>query len=816
MNNMKNKNKITLAVIIILLTLIPILVITSISFGTFLKGNYLFYTIASIFVISVSFVLFFVFQQNSKYIRTLENRLGLWNTISYRVKGAGETAFNKLPIGIVVLDDSYTIAWSNEEAKDILHSKLNGLSLIDVANGTLDEYVKSIKKEKIVTLYEKIYDIEYDEKIKVIYLKNITDYSMLQTKYDAMMSCFGYINIDNLEEATLDMDVQDKIDYNGRIISSIVEYMNKYDCFVRSLSDTKYILLCNKDALNKLMDNKFSILDDIKHIAPVNGVFVTLSIGIVCNEASQKLLSDEALSCLDLALNRGGDQVIVKLGEDVVIFGGKTDATLPTAKVDIRFKYERLEHLIRNASNVFIIGHKFQDADAFGASVAVHCLAATLNKEHYILLSDEYSDDTVKKELQDVIKFQPDLASIIKNPFTDKLDINQNSLLIVVDCQAESNLFVDEKFLNNFNNIAIIDHHRKNESGTINKPIYYFLDTTSSSTVELLMQCFEFSKLDLHISSMEATWMMLGIIVDTNNFVYRTSSATFEVASTLNKYNADMARVKEYLKEDLTEKVVRNNLIAGIEKYKGEIAIARQSDNEYLDAVTLAKVSDDLLSVQGIELAISIALTAPGVLRLSARSINRYNCQLIMEKLGGGGHFSGAACELKGYTMDEAIMLLKSAIDSEIDQSNNSLEVIYTKDIHSHKRGDIVDLTYDDGFELISSGDAVLATPENIQVFEQEKSYKEKVIANEIAILNELKERLEKYTCEVKVDITYKINYKRICKAILNKVNHALHTRFKLNQIIFNHVINKYGTYNYSIDLTNNVIANMKVFIIEK
>lgn len=815
---MKNKNKFSLIVITSLLCVILILVLSSIVFAPKLQNNALFFIFSCVFVVAVIIVLFFIYLNDYKYVKTLENRLGLWNTISYRVKGAGETAFNNLPIGIVVLDDNENVCWANEEAKTILHSNLNNINLSLISNGKLSSFIKNSTNviDSTIELYEKIYEINYDSKIKVIYLKDVTDYKKLINQYDERIMSLGYINIDNIEEATIDMDVQEKIDFNGRIMATIVEYMESFNIFVRTISDTKSILLADKKSLLKMIEDKFSILDKIKLIGRTPKALVTISMGISCIDTLVNDLSIDANEQLDLALKRGGDQVVVKLNDKVEFYGGKSDTILPSSQVDVRSKYDQLESIISGSSTIYIVGHKYQDADAFGSSIACHVLAKALNIPHYILFNEDLIDDTVKRVYADVKVFDPELSKIIINPNKVQLKVDEKSLLLIVDCQNEANLIISDKEFNLFKRIAVIDHHRKGEYGAIDKPVLYFTDTTASSTVELLFQCYQFSNLEFDITSMQATWMMLGMVVDTNNFIYRTTATTFEVASILNKYQADMARVKEYLKEDLTERINRNNLIAGVERYHDIVAIAKQSDDSILDAPTIAKVSDDLLSISGIDLAVTIAKTGTDKIRLSARSINRFNCQLLMEKLGGGGHYSGAACELKGYSMDEVTMLLKSAIDDELVSNGSSLDIILTRAIKKNNRGDLLTLSYTEGFNLINDGVAVLATPENIKVFEEEKELKLKEIEKERLKNLAIKDQIESFNVEVKLDLSKKINQSYVLNHIIISILHKLRIRLNKNQIKFDCNVQKYGTYNYQVIITEDIIANAKIFITEK
>lgn len=764
-------------------------------------------------------------RKNMEYVETLEKRLSLWNTISYKVKGAGETAFNDLPIGTLVIDDEFEIMWSNNIAKTMLLSNLQNKTLKDVANGKIYDYISTVinddSKDTYVSkilLFDKIYEITFIRSGEVIYLREITNLETLQKQYDNRTLAMGYINIDSLEESLSDFDVQGRSECQGKIIAAIAKWSEAFGAFVRAFSDSRYILMATKAQLLKMMENNFSILDEIKYLLKTTkAVRVTLSMGIVCEDIPIEELSMAAQDQLELALSRGGDQVVVRLNGKTTYYGAKTDPILKESKVEIRYKYQELESLILSSDKVFCIGHDYQDADAFGSSLAVYNLAIALGKEAYIIIKEDRIDETVRRVFDDIKKLHLTLYKNIITPEHAAFLATEKSLLLVVDCQSEKQLFLTPREFKTFSKVAIIDHHRKNDTGTISNPNFYYSEPAASSCVELIFTLLEFSDADLRISASEATWMMLGIVVDTNNFVYRTSSTTFEIASTLNKLQANMNEVKEYLKEDMTEKAVRIKLINSAERYSDVVMIAKETDSIVLEAPTIAKVSDELLSIRGIELAVTCAYTAPNVVRISARSLGKVNCQVLMEKLGGGGHLTAAATAIADKTIDEVVEMLKEKINIVLVEKNE-MKVILIEDIKGKgKKGDIKEFQAGYANFLIKGGHAVIASPENMRILEQEKELEKAEADRLLKSMQELKEKIEAHTFTIVVKIgpdghvRGTVTTKHIAEAIEKVIGEKIDKR----KIVLNSTVTVLGSYEAQIQLHKDVIANVTFNVVE-
>lgn len=754
---------------------------------------------------------------------TSENRLRLWNSITYKVKKAGETAFNQLPIGIMVIDNNYKIMWSNNQAKNIFMSGLEGLNLKDLALPLYEQMKNKDISEDInikftTNIYGVIYQVEYLTEHNVIYFTNIDEHINLQDLYNRRVLAVGYINIDNLEEALADFDVQERAEYQGKIIGSIAKWAERFGAYVRAYSDSRYMIIMKQEQLSEMMKNNFSILDEVKAVLRASRIVrITLSIGISCHDLGVIELADDAQDQLELALNRGGDQAVVKVNGKTTFFGAKTDPIQKESKVEIRNKSQELQDIIRTSDRVFVIGHRNLDADGFAACLAIYRFAKTMGKDANIILDPMSIDATVTKIFETIKQEYITLQRDIIVPSKVGSLVTPNSFLMVVDCQTDQQV-MDAKLIKRFDKIGIIDHHRKG-MGAITNPKFYYSQTAASSSVELIFELLEFYENRLGFTDLEATWMLLGMVVDTNNFIYRTSAVTFQIAAEIKKYGADMNVVKKYLKEEHSEKVIRAEFLKGVEIYRDVVAIAVANDTmPILDRATLAKVSDELISITGIEMGITIGYIGENEIGLSARSLGAINSQIIMEKMGGGGHLNNAAAQRRNETLEETKEKLKEAINSYMAEEE-SMKVILIKDVKGKgKKNDILDLNSGYANFLLRGGLAIVASPENIKAVEKEQE-EEKLKAEKLFIeMKETKKVIEaepiKIVVKVGADskIYGSVNNKQIADTI--EAKHGL--KVDKRKIILTSPLTVLGEHIVKVQLHKDVTANIKVFLVEK
>lgn len=746
----------------------------------------------------------------------LENRLNMWNTISYRVKKAGETAFNELPIGILVLNNDYEIVWSNAFAKKIFISQLDRMNLRNIHELLFKNLKKSVT-DFSVEIYGKSYQVNYLVEHQIVYLTDITSELDLETRYVARTTVLGYINIDNLEEALSDFDVQERAEYMWKIIGVIAKWADSFGAYARAYSDKNYIVIMDYSQLKQMIKQDFSILDEIKTIVKVNtAARISLSIGIACIDESISELSKHANEQLEMAENRGGDQAVVRIDDNTYYYGAKTDAIPKESKVEVRIKSEELQAVIKKYDRVLVIGHKTLDADAFGATFGIYKVAKLLGRESYMIFDEKSVDLTVGRIYESIRRDYVGLLDDFVSPAHAMHMLDDKTLLMIVDCQSEF-LLVEPKLVKKARHIGIIDHHRQGE-GSISKPEFYYSSTSASSSVELIVELLEFFEKELSFDALEATWMLLGIIVDTNNFIYRTSSKTFEVASMLKRYGADMTIVKKYLKEDITEKHTRNEFIKNVEFYKDKVGIAVGTTDVIYERATLAKISDEIISINSLDVGITVGFIGENIIGISARSLGAINVQILMERLGGGGHLNNAATQISSNNIEKVVEDIKSLVDEYLGKEEH-MKVILVKEVKGRgKRGDVIDLQPGFANHLVRSGQAIMASPENIKKLEQEKQQEAIAAEKHLQEMKELKKIVDSKTIKVAVKVGAEgrifgtVSMKQVVDAFEKETGIALDKR-KIN---YEDAITSLGTYNIPIQLHKEVVATIKLFVIEK
>ncbi len=746
----------------------------------------------------------------------LENRLNMWNTISYRVKKAGETAFNELPIGILVLNNDYEIVWSNNFAKTLFMSQLERVNLRNI-NANLFKNLKKSITDFSVEVYGRSYQVKYLKEHQIVYLTDITSELELEKKYVSRTTVLGYINIDNLEEALSDFDVQERAEYMWKIIGVIAKWADSFGAYARAYSDKNYIVIMDYSQLKQMIKNDFSILDEIKTIIKHNTTArISLSIGIACIDESISELSKHANEQLEMAENRGGDQAVVRIDNNVYYYGAKTDAVPKESKVEVRIKSEELQSIIKKYERVFVIGHKTLDADAFGATFGIYKIAKLLGKESYMIFDEKSVDLTVARIYESIERDYVGLLEDFISPTRALHMLNDDTLLMIVDCQSEF-LLVEPKLVKKARHIGIIDHHRQGE-GSIGKPEFYYSSTSASSSVELIVELLEFFEKELTFDALEATWMLLGIIVDTNNFIYRTSSKTFEVASMLKRYGADMTIVKKYLKEDIAEKYTRNEFIQNLEFYKDRVGIAVGRTDIQYERATLAKISDEIISVNSLDVGITIGFIGDNTIGISARSLGALNVQILMERMGGGGHLNNAATQIASNNIEEVVEQLKTLVDEYLGKEE-SMKVILTKEVKGRgKKDDVIELQPGFANHLVRSGQAIVASPENLKKVEEDKQKEAIAAEKHLQEMKELKKLVDSTTVKVHVKVGAEgkifgsVSMKQVVDAFEKETGVALDKR-KIN---YEDTIASLGTYDIPIQLHKEVLAHIKLFVIEK
>ncbi len=776
-------------------------------------------TYVALAIVAASFTTVFVLNVGSKKFRKmqwLEQRYELWNSISYRVKKGGETAFNKLPIAIIVYDKNKTIQWANAYAKEIF---LSPLVDVRIENISADLYYNLSNEDKFeISLYGSIFECEVLMEENIVYLTDVTEFHNLTQKYADHTLAAGIINLDNLNEALSGFDAQERSSQMSNIIGILSDWCSKFDIYLKGYTDNQYLILLNEKQLAEVLKDEFKVIDDVKSYCLKEDIRSSASIGIaVADNADLGYVELFALAeaQLNLALNRGGNQCVLNKYGETSYFGGKTASFENRSPVYVRTKAEELVSLITKANKVYIMTHIDADADAFGAAIAVQKIAAAYNKDAKIVFDLDKVDQTIQY-----------LYSIIQREHTATLDylvgsskairdIKASDLLIIVDVQNQR-ILMEPRLYKKAKHVAVIDHHRPGKF-LVDKYDYIYQTSSASSSVELIVEMYDFLDKDATVSSAEATWMIMGILVDTNDLMYRASYRTFNVLSRLQTYGGELQLAKKYLREDYDKYEKRIDVLSNLIIYKEKYGIATVTEGVN-PRQFLAKVADDVLEIKGIKASFCVGKISENEIGISARSLDETNVQLIMEALGGGGHYNNAATQLRAVDLEEAKEMLLKEIDISEERGGDSMRIILTTEVKGKgKKGDIIDVKSGYGNFLIRSGQAIIASVDNIKELEKEKEKEKRLALSKKNEMKDLRDKIEAnpVTIGVKVGKEGKIFGSVSSKMIVDEYKAQYDITLDRKKIIKDE-IQALGTFVVLVDLHPDIKARLTVYVVGK
>jgi c-di-AMP phosphodiesterase-like protein len=622
-------------------------------------------TVIGLLLLGALFYLAFFLEQKSN-----EETLDYISTLSYRIKRVGEEALMEMPIGIMLINDDLFIEWTNQFMASCFNEEtLVGRSLYDVA----EDVVPLIKQEidsEMVSLNGRKYKVTLKLEEKLLYFFDVTEQSEIEKLYKEERTVIAIIFLDNYDEVTQGMDDQTRSSLNSLVTSILNKWAMEYGVFLKRVSSERFISVLNEKILLDLEKSKFSILDEVRETTSKQNIPLTLSIGIGAGVPALPDLGVLAQSSLDIALGRGGDQVAMKeMNGKVKFYGGKTNPMEKRTRVRARVISHALKELMTQSDKIFVMGHKFPDMDAVGAAIGVRKVAEMNGKEGYIVINFSEIDTGVKRLIEEVKQY-PDLYTRFITPEEALEMATEDSLLVVVDTHKPS-FVIDDRLIKKIENIVVIDHHRRGED-FIKNPLLVYMEPYASSTAELVTELLEYQPKNEKVNMLEATALLAGIIVDTKSFTLRTGSRTFDAASYLRGQGADTVLVQKFLKEDLNTYIKRAKLIESVAFYRDGIAIGVGTDDTIYNSVLIAQAADTLLTMDGVEASFVVSKRSEDEIGISARSLGKVNVQVIMESLGGGGHLSNAATQLKDTTIEDAKEQLLKAIDDYLEGSQKS------------------------------------------------------------------------------------------------------------------------------------------------
>ncbi len=592
-------------------------------------------------------------------------------------KAAQSTIINS-PFPLVVVETSGNIIWKSSNFIKTFANIDIGTYLSDIIK-ELKQKIDKDNNDKAPAIYEsmkigeKTYKIIAEsvkskekgaksEYLSTIYFLDETNYVNLLNDFSNSRTCIGIVVIDNYEELMQRATEEEKLKITSEAEKSIYAWVNKYNGLsIKSERDT-YVCIFDQYHVEQIKDEKFDILDEIKEIKTEDNIQTTLSIAISEEGESNVDKYKSAKAVIDIALGRGGDQAIIKQNGKYYFFGGRTQEVEKRTRVKARIVSQALEELVNSSSNVLIMGHTNSDIDAMGSAMGIYRFVKTIGKDAYIVNETTGTSlDTFIQDLKDIEDYQGVLVD--KNTALSK--ISSDSLLIVVDTDKKNYVEVPE-LLTKTDKIAVIDHHRRG-TDYIENAMLTFHEVYASSACELVTEIVEFSERAIHLTTFEVEALYAGIMMDTKNFTFKTGVRTFEAAAFLRKCGVDIIKVKKWFQSDLETYNKISEIVAKSEIMNDTIAISVYDKADPDANITCAKAADELLTISNITASFVIGKLGDRIC-ISGRSIGDINVQLILEKLGGGGHITVAGAQIEGMTEEEVKQELINRINEYLTE----------------------------------------------------------------------------------------------------------------------------------------------------
>lgn len=572
--------------------------------------------------------------------------------LSYKIKRSEQEALLKMPIGILMFNDLAEVVWVNPTMQklfgqeEILGKKLTEADeeLAKVINDNM-----SNKDSVEIKWQDKRFNMLVQNDINVVYLLDITHYAEIQKQYDDSRLVIGQIFIDNYDEVTQSMNDTNISNLSNYITNELSSWASQMGMFLKMIDEDHYFVLAYTKSLTQMEKEKFKLLDRIRERTSKQNFPVTLSIGLAYGGTDLAKLSRLSQSNLDLALGRGGDQVVVRGVDDsqARFYGGKTNPMEKRTRVRARMISQALQELMSQSDDIFVMGHARPDMDSIGACLGIRRIAKMNGKQCWLVLDTDNLHSDIQRLLDEIDNY-PDIKESIISPEEALQKATKKSLLLMLDLSKPSISMSPELYDQLKNRVIIIDHHRRGEEFPEN-PMLVYIEPYASSTCELITEMFEYQSRysDDPINKLEATAMLTGIIIDTKSFSLRTGTRTFDAASYLRSVGADSQMSQHFMKENVQSFLQRNHLIDRVEFVgNGNAVVVGENDRVY-DPVTAAQAADSLLTVSGVQASYVVTHRSEDIIGISARSNGETNVQIIMEKMGGGGHLSNAATQIE-------------------------------------------------------------------------------------------------------------------------------------------------------------------------
>ena len=660
-DSLVSRTKIYLAIIFILLVIICILN------PVFIAPSII------LFIVTISYTYFANNKRKSEISQHLQD-------LTLNVNAAAKNSLIHSPFPLIILETDGNIIWRstkyvsefanidmgyymeeilekiNQKIEDSKNEKEKNIEEhIDIGNNSykvIGEFIKSGRKDR---------KKQTDKYMMILYFIDETEEIKLRNEYQNSKNCIGIIMIDNYEETMLLIDAEERTQVSAEIEKAIYEWANKVDGILVKADRDRYVYIFDYQYLEAIKEDKFSILDTIKEIN--SKAQITLSIAISNDGETNKEKYKTAGAAMDVILGRGGDQAAIRENEKYQFFGGRTTEFEKRTKVKARIVAHALEELISETDQIMIMGHTNPDIDAIGSALGIYRLAKSLDKQVNIVATTE---GMALKELLNSLNEDEQYEGVIINKEVAENQITPETLLIIVDTHKTSYVEAPE-LLEKTNKIAIIDHHRRSPD-FIQNSILTFHEVYASSAAELVTEVLQYAEINPKLTTLEAEALYAGIMMDTKNFTFKTGVRTFEAAAYLRRYGIDIIKVKKWFQSDLDTYKKITDIITRAEVIKEFIGISTYESDDKDAGIVCAKAADEMLTIGNITTSFVIANVGEKV-NISGRSVGEINVQLILEKLGGGGHSTLAGAQVEGKTIEEVKQELIQKIDEYFEET---------------------------------------------------------------------------------------------------------------------------------------------------
>ena len=623
----------------------------------FLQNNLV--TIVCLLFLMVAFLLLFYFQKKS-YQKTEIEQI---QYVNHQAEDSLSSLLEQMPVGVVKLNmESSEIEWFNPYAELMLTTE-DG----EIDHSQVQEIIKTAISSPGIyaNVGEKRYAVHLDRNSGVLYFFDVSGEYEATVELVTSRPVIGVISVDNYDDLENETSESDISHINSFVANFVAEFTGKHQMFSRRVAMDRFYLFTDYTVLEQLMQDKFSVIDTFREEAKQRDLPLTMSMGLSYGDGDHEGIGKVALSNLNLAEVRGGDQVVVKENDETknpIYFGGGTAASIKRTRTRTRAMMTAISEKLKSVDHVFVVGHKNLDMDALGSAVGMQLFSSNVLDESYVVYDAEQMSPDIHRAIQ-----------FLENEGVTKLltldqameMVTNRSLLVMVD-HSKTALTLSKEFYDLFTQTIVIDHHRRDQDFPDNAVITY-IESGASSASELVTELIQFqNSKKARLSRIQASVLMGGMMLDTKNFTSRVTSRTFDVASYLRTRGSDSIVIQELAATDFEEYRLVNELILQGQAVQPSILVAQAKDTKEYDTVVISKAADTMLAMSGIEASFVIAKNSQGDISISARSRSKINVQRIMEELGGGGHFNLAAARLTDMTLQEAGDKLKTVISNEI------------------------------------------------------------------------------------------------------------------------------------------------------